>query len=248
MKIQGSVALVTGALGGIGQAFVTKLLELGVNKVYLTGRDAESLSVNLKDADSRVVPLVLDVTNQEQIDRAADTALDVTLLINNAGYAAFEGAISAEDLGAARREMDINYFGALALSRAFQPVLGHNGGGAIVNMLSMAALVSLPVTGTYSASKAALLSATRSIRAEMAAQGTIVVGVLAVQTETAIGARLPEPRMQPIEVATDALQAVEDGVNAEITAGQMTRMAYETFLADPKAFQARMSTRLPKAR
>lgn len=247
MKIQGSVALVTGALGGIGQAFVTNLLDRGAAKVYVTGRDAAALSAHLKNADPRVVPLVLDVTNPDQIARAAHTAQDVSLLINNAGYAAFEGAIAAEDLNAARREMDINYFGPLALSRTFQPVLADNGGGAIVNMLSMAALVSLPVTGTYSASKAALLSVTRSIRAELAAQGTIVVGVLAVQTETAIGARLPEPRMQPIEVASDALQAVEDGLSDEITAGKMTRGAYETFMSDPKAFQARMSTRLPQA-
>jgi short-subunit dehydrogenase len=93
----------------------------------------------------------------------------------------------------------------------------------VINMLSMAALVSLPVTGTYSASKAAFFSVTRSIRAELAAQGTIVVGVLAVQTETAIGARLPPPRMTPDEVAFDAIDAVQAGKNEEVVAGSLTQ-------------------------
>jgi short-subunit dehydrogenase len=142
--------------------------------------------------------------------------------------------------------MEVNYFGPLALTRAFRPALGAAGGGAVVNMLSMAALVSLPVTGTYSASKAAFLSVTRSIRAELAAQGTIVVGVLAVQTETAIGARLPPPRMTPDEVASDALDAVQAGKSEEVSAGSLTQGAYQAFMADPKAFQAKMSMRLPQ--
>lgn len=247
MNINGSVALVTGAHGGIGRAFVASLLKRGAAKVYVTARDTASLADLLKDGDSRLVPLTLDVTNADQIAQAAIDAPDVSLLINNAGYAAFQGAIAAPQLDDARREMEVNYFGPLALSRAFAPVLRAAGGGAIVNMLSMAALVSLPVTGTYSASKAAFLSVTRSIRAELAAHGTTVIGVLAVQTESAIGNRLPEPRMSPVEVVEDTLEAVQSGQNDEITAGAQTRGAYQAFTADPKGFQAKMSTRLPKA-
>jgi short-subunit dehydrogenase len=246
MDITGSVALVTGAHGGIGRAFVADLLKRGAAKVYVTARDTASLADLLKDGDKRLVPLALDVTDPDQVLKAAIAAPDVTLLINNAGYAAFQGAIAAPDMAAARREMDVNYFGPLALTRAFKPVLATSGGGAVVNMLSMAALVSLPVTGTYSASKAAFLSVTRSIRAELAVQGTIVVGVLAVQTETAIGARLPPPRMTPDEVASDALDAVQAGKNEEVVAGSLTQGAYQAFTADPKAFQAKMSMRLPQ--
>ncbi|WP_426615919.1 SDR family NAD(P)-dependent oxidoreductase [Bradyrhizobium sp. McL0616] len=243
MDIAGSVALVTGANGGIGQAFVRALLARGAAKVYVAARDPASLADLLKQSEGRLVPLKLDVTDPAQVAAAAATAPDVTLLVNNAGYAAFQGAIAAPDISAARREMDVNYFGPLALTRTFKPALA---GGAIVNMLSMAALVSLPVTGTYSASKAAFLSVTRSIRAEMAAQGTIVVGVLAVQTETAIGARLPPPRMTPDEVVSDALDAVQAGTNDEVVAGSLTRGAYQAFIADPKGFQAKMSMRLPQ--
>jgi short-subunit dehydrogenase len=118
----------------------------------------------------------------------------------------------------------------------------------VINMLSMLSLVSLPMAATYSASKAAGLSLTRSLRAELGAQGTQVVGVLAVQTETSMGAKLPEPRMTPQEVVIDALDAIESGVNDEVIAGAQSRAIHQAFLADPKALQAKMSTRLPQSR
>ena len=245
MDISGSVALVTGAHGGIGRAFVAELLKRDVAKVYVTARDTVSLSDLQSDGDKRLVALALDISDPTQIVNAAMVASDVTLLINNAGYASFQGAIAAREMTAARHEMEVNYFGPLALTRAFREILGSSGGGAIVNMLSMAALVSLPAMGTYSASKAAFLSVTRSIRAELAVQGTIVIGIVAVQTETAMGIRLPPPRMQPDEVASDALSAVQSGKSEEIVAGSLTRGAYQAFTDDPKAFQAKMLLRLP---
>jgi short-subunit dehydrogenase len=245
MNISGSVVLVTGANGGIGQAFVAELLKRGAAKVYVTARDPASLAGVLKGGDGRLVSLRLDVTDAAQVAAAATAAPDVTFLVNNAGYAAFEGAISAPDLSKARQEMEVNYFGPLAVTRAFAPLLAASGGGAVLNMLSMLALVSLPVAASYAASKAASLSLTRSIRAELAAQGTLVVGVLAVQTETAMGVKLPAPRLTPEEVAADALDAIESGKNEEIVAGALSRGAYQAFISDPKGFQAKMSTRLP---
>jgi short-subunit dehydrogenase len=246
MKVAHSVALVTGANRGIGRVFVEELLKRGALKVYVAARDTTSLKELLKSGDRRLVPMPLDVTDPDQVAATAVIASDVTLLINNAGYAAFEGAISASDTDSARREMDVNYFGTLALTRAFAPVLAKTGGGALINMLSMLSLISLPVAATYSASKAASLSLTRSVRAELGAQGTQVVGVLAVQTETEMGAKLPEPRMKPQEVVTEALDAIETGINDEIVAGDQTRVIHTAFTADPKGLQAKMSTRLPQ--
>lgn len=246
MEIANSVALVTGANRGIGSTFVAELLKRGASKIYVAARDTTSLKELFKDGDRRLVPLPLDVTDADQVAAAAAIATDVTLLINNAGYAAFEGAISAPDMEDARREMEVNYFGTLALSREFAPVLAKNGGGALLNMLSMLSLVSLPVAATYSASKAAALSVTRSVRAELAAQGTQVVGVLAVQTETSMGAKLPEPRMTPQEVVADALDAIQAGTSDEVVAGNQTRAIHAAFIADPKGLQAKMSTRLPQ--
>lgn len=223
------------------------VLEKPSPRVYVAARDTSSLVEMLKDGDPRLVPLALDVTDADQVAAAAAVASDVTLLINNAGYAAFEGAISASDLDPARREMEVNYFGTLAMTRAFVPHLANAGGGAILKMLSMLALVSLPRAATYAASKAATLSLTRSMRAELGAQGTQVVGVLAVQTETAMGARLPEPRMTPQELVSDALDAVAAGTNDEIVAGVQPRQVYQQFIADPKAVQAMMLTRCHNA-
>jgi len=247
MDISGSVALVTGANGGIGRAFVAELLKRGAAKIYVAARDTAALRDLVRDGDGRLVPLPLDVTDPDQVVAAAGVASDVTLLVNNAGYAAFAGAISAPDLDEAHREMDVNYFGTLALTRAFTPLLAASGGGAVLNMLSMLSLVSLPMAGTYSASKAAALSLTRSIRAELGAQGTQVVGVLAVQVDTAMGTKMPEPRMTPQEVVSDALDAIQAGTNDEVVAGAQSRTIHQAFLADPKALQAKMSTRLPMA-
>jgi short-subunit dehydrogenase len=245
MNIENAIVLVTGANRGIGHAFVTELLARGAAKIYVAARDTASLRELLKAGGPRLVPLPLDVTDPDQVAAAAVVASDVTLLINNAGYAAFDGAISAPGIDPARREMEVNYFGTLALSRAFAPVLAKNG-GAIINMLSMLALVALPMAATYSASKAAALSLTRSLRAELAGQGTQVIGVLAVQTETSMGASLPEPRMTPQEVVGDALDAVASGVSDDVVAGAQTRAIHDAFMADQKGLQAKMSTRLPQ--
>ncbi|GGC59185.1 SDR family NAD(P)-dependent oxidoreductase [Undibacterium terreum] len=245
MNIENSIVLVTGANRGIGRAYVSELLARGAAKIYVAARDTASLRELLKEGGPRLVPLPLDVTDPYQVAAAAAVASDVNLLISNAGYAAFDGAISAPDMDAAHREMEVNYFAPLALARAFAPILAKNG-GAIVHMLSMLSLVSLPMAATYSASKAAALSLTRSLRAELAAQGTQLVGVLAVQTETAMGASLPEPRMTPQELVADALDAIQNGISDEVAAGAQTKAIYEAFLADPKGLQAKMATRLPQ--
>lgn len=246
MDINGSIALVTGANRGIGRAFVDELLKRGAAKIYVAARDTASLCDLVRDGDRRLVPLPLDVTDPDQVAAAASVARDVTLLINNAGYAAFEGAISAPDLDDARREMEVNYFGPLALTRAFAPLLASAGGGAVLNMLSMLSLVTLPLAGTYSASKAAGLSLTRSLRAELATQSTQVIGVLAVQTDTDMGTKMPEPRMTPQEVVADALDAIQAGANDEVVAGAQSRKIHQAFTTDPKGLQAMMSARLPQ--
>ncbi|HXR02048.1 MAG TPA: SDR family oxidoreductase [Pseudomonas sp.] len=247
MKIENAVVLVTGANRGIGRTFVEELLKRGAAKIYVAARDTASLSDLLKAGDRRLVALPLDVTDPDQVAAAASVANDVTLLINNAGYAAFDGAISATSIDDARQEMEVNYFGPLAMTRAFAPVLAKTGGG-VVNMLSMLSLISLPMAATYSASKAAGLSLTRSIRAELAGQGTQVVGVLAVQAETEMGAKMPEPRLSPLEIVTDTLDAVEAGSNDEVVAGAQTRGIHDKFTANPQQVQAMMSTKLPQKR
>ncbi len=239
MKIEGSVALVTGANGGIGQAFVHELLKRGAAKVYLGARNPASLQGQF--ASDKLVPITLDVTKPEQVAKAAKTAADVTLLINNAGTAAYSGALAAKDLAAARQEMEVNYFGILALVQALRNAPALRRGGAIVNVLSFLALTTIPIAGTYSASKAAAQALTRTLRAELKPRGVQVLGVLPVQVDTALGAPLPEPKLKPEEVAVDTLAALEAGEEDEVFPGELSRNAVAAFKNNPAALQARMS-------
>jgi short-subunit dehydrogenase len=244
VKIEGSVVLLTGANGGIGRVYVAELLKRGAAKIYLAVRNPASLSEILKSGDKRLVPLKLDVTDQAQVTEAAKTASDVTLLINNAGYLGNTSAFKTLDIAKARREMDVNYFGILSLASAFAPILKTAGGGAIVNVASFLSLVTLPIWGTYSASKAAALAATRSLRAELAGQGTAVVAVMPIQVETEMGQGLPAPRVAPQDVAIESLDAVEQGID-EVFPGELTKQRAAAFATDPKALQAYLSAIIP---
>lgn len=239
MQIQNSVALVTGANGGIGRALVQELLKRGASKIYVGARDTASLQPLLAESN-KLVPLQLDVTKPEQIANAAKVASDVTLLVNNAGTAAFSGALSSKDLTNARQEMEVNYFGVLALTQALSAAPVVQKGGAIVNILSFLALATLPVAGTYSASKSAALALTRTLRAELKARDVQVLGVLPVQVDTPLGAPLPEPKLTPQDVATGTLDALEAGED-EVFPGALSQGAAQAFKNDPAGLQANLA-------
>lgn len=212
MEIRGAVAIVTGASRGIGRAFVERLLARDAAKVYAGSRDPK-VHRGLAACDpSRVVPLALDVTDPAAVAQAASVASDVNVVVNNAGVMSLGGFLSAPSLDAARIEMETNYFGALAMIRLFAPVLARNGGGAIVNMLSIAAHVSIPAVASYSASKAAARSMTQAVRAELAAQGTHVVGVFPGPVDTEMAVSLSGEKASPTEVVDRVLDAVRDEV------------------------------------
>lgn len=192
MYVKGSIALVTGANRGIGAEFVRELVKRDAAKIYVAARDTASLQPLLAQSD-RLVPLALDITKPDEIERAADIASDVTLLINNAGISAYGGVLGAPDIIGARQEMEVNYFGVLALIQALRHAPALQSGGAVVNVLSILSLVTLPVAGTYSASKAAALSLTRTLRAELKTRGVQVLGSLPVQVDTPLGAPCPSP-------------------------------------------------------
>ncbi|MFP3466158.1 SDR family oxidoreductase [Leifsonia sp. SIMBA_070] len=198
--ITGRVALVTGANRGLGAAFVAALLERGASKVYAAARRPESIATD----DPRVVPLQLDVTDADSIRRAAEVATDVTVLVNNAGIAANQSLVTG-DLDEIRRELDTNYWGPVLVTRAFAPILEVNGGGAIVSMHS--ALSWLGV-GSYSASKAALWSASNSTRVELAPAGIQVVGVHVGYVDTEMAADATGVKVPPQQVVQEALDAV----------------------------------------
>jgi NAD(P)-dependent dehydrogenase (short-subunit alcohol dehydrogenase family) len=203
MKIEGSVALVTGANRGLGAVFASALLDRGAAKVYAAARDVGSIS------DSRVVPLRLDITDRTSIAEAAAAAPDVSLLVNNAGIDTHTPTLGNE--AGLRREIEVNYLGPIAVTQAFAPVLRANGGGALINMLSGLSWFTLPDSGGYSSAKAALWMATNSLRQNLMEQGTLVTAVHVGYMDTDMAAWFDGPKTAPDVVAAAALDGVEAG-------------------------------------
>jgi NAD(P)-dependent dehydrogenase (short-subunit alcohol dehydrogenase family) len=244
MKLENAVALVTGANGGIGGHWIEKLENSGVSKIYACARNPQKLESIVKTNPQKIVAIELDITDEDSIAKAAEQCGDVTLLINNAGILFSQGLIAAKDLSAARTEIEINYLGTLAMCRAFAPILKINGGGAIVNMLTMLAKVNLPANGSYCAAKAATFSMTQGVRAELANQGTLVVGVMPGTVDAGMSKDYPPPKVAPAEVVREALQAVVDGVE-DVYPGEQAKQLAAQFLSDPKALEKALAQMLP---
>lgn len=204
MELSGQTIFLTGAAGGIGRDYVKIALERGCKKIY-------AADLKLPQSMDRVVPMVLDITKQDAVTQAASRAQDVTILINNAGVNLRSRLIGSDTLDSARMEMEVNYFGNLMMCRAFAPILAKNGGGAIVNMLSILAKVTLPNLGTYCASKAALLRLCEGVRAELAGQKTRVVAVMPWAVDTPMSGPFPGVKTTPDEVVRGVFDALSRG-------------------------------------
>ncbi len=245
MKIHGSVALVTGANRGIGRAFVEALIARGARKIYATARDPAKLKDLEAAHPKKIHVLTLDITKPAQVAAAASQAGDVNLLINNAGINRKKGLIAAPVLDDARDEMETNYFGTLSVCRAFARILKQNGGGTIVNMLSIIGRVSLPAYGSLCASKAAGLLMTQGIRAELAKQHTRVIAVMPGAVDTDMERDFEGPKENPADVANASLQAVEDETE-EVYPGGMAQGVSQGLAADPKAVEKEFAAYLPR--
>ena len=217
MQIKDSVVFITGANRGLGLAFAKAALAAGARKVYAAARDPASITL------SGVEAVKLDVTDAAQVEAAAHACSDVTLLINNAGISR-GGALlgSADAFDKARAEFDTNFFGSWSVARAFAPVLKANGGGAIVNVLSVLSWLSLPTSATYSASKAAAWSLSNGLREALRAQGTQVTSLHVAFMDTDMTARIEGAKASPDDVARQALEGVQAG-QFEVLADALTR-------------------------
>ena len=231
MQVEGCVAFVSGANRGVGACFVKKLLEQGALKVYAGARDFSELD----DRDPRVVPVELDITNAEQVARAAALASDANLLVNNAGINRLEPVLGATDLNAARAEMEVNYFGTLNMIRAFAPSL-RLGGGVIINMSSILARVALPAMASLCASKPAALRMTEAVRAELAPHGVRVLSILPGAIDTDMSRDSPPPKIPVAEVVDAAFAALRDGPD-EVYVGAMAQQIAAGLTADRQAVQ-----------
>lgn len=245
MRLANSVALVTGANGGLGKAYVEALLAVGAARIYAAARKPESLTGIVALDPQRVIPIQLDIADARSIQDVVANYQDVTLLINNAGVALnYGGFITHPNLKSARTEIEVNYFGTLMMVQAFAPVLKQNGGGAIANVLSILAQATAPVIGTYAASKAAALALTKGIRAELAAQGTFVVAVMPGTIDTEMSKDYAGPKVSPMEVAQATLQAIADEIE-DVYPGEQATATAAQLLSDPKLVERQMAVLLP---
>jgi NAD(P)-dependent dehydrogenase (short-subunit alcohol dehydrogenase family) len=200
--IAGAAALVTGGHRGFGLALVNELLTRGAARVYATSRVAHSA------ADPRVVPLVLDVTDEASIQAAAQAAPDISILVNNAGVL-LRSKVLTSPLDDIRTELDANLFGIIRVSRAFAPALGRHASSSIVNVLS--ALSWLSLGGGYEISKSAGWSATNALRLQLADQGTTVTALHVGYMDTAMIASLDVPKADPRDVARQTADGILNG-------------------------------------
>ena len=184
-----------------------------------------------KVTEPGVSPVALDITDHDRVAEVARQYPDVSLLVNNAGVMRASTFTSAPDLDNARLEMETNYFGTLSMCRAFAPVLAANGGGAIVNMLSVTSFYTNPFNASYGASKAAGWSMTNGVRLELHHQGTLVVAVHAGFIDTDMAALVTGPKDSPESVVGQALDAVAAG-QLEVLADERTRSVKESLPHD----------------
>jgi NAD(P)-dependent dehydrogenase (short-subunit alcohol dehydrogenase family) len=224
MKIHNAVALVTGANRGIGLAFAQELLARGARKVYAAARDPATIT------QAGVHALRLDVNKPEDVAAAAALASDVTVVINNAGIAQPGGLLDADSEELARRIFETNFFGMLRVSKAFAPVLKSQGGGAFLNVLSVASWVSGGGLAAYSASKSAAWSLSNALRMELAAQQTQVLGLHMGYVDTDLTRGLEVPKSSPEAIVKRALDGLEAGLD-EVLADELTQQVRQGLAA-----------------
>jgi NAD(P)-dependent dehydrogenase (short-subunit alcohol dehydrogenase family) len=211
--VSGKTALVTGANRGIGQAIVHSLIEHGVAKVYAAVRNIDSATPLVEAYGPKVAPVAVDLRQPETITAAAQTASDVQLVVNNAGVLRTATPLADDAIEAFLFEIEINACGLIRMAQAFAPVLKSNGGGAFVQLNSVASMKSFASFATYSASKAAAYSMTQALRELLETQGTAVVSVHPgpIATDMAVAAGFEE--------IADPPSVVGDGIVAALKAG-----------------------------
>ncbi|MRW86859.1 SDR family oxidoreductase [Pseudoduganella sp. FT26W] len=228
MNFKNAIVLVTGANRGLGKALAQAAIQAGAAKVYAAARKPETIDI------PGATPIKLDVTSAADIAAVVQAIPDLTILINNAGIHVVGGVTGPDALSAARAEFETNFFAPLALSHAFAPVLGRNGGGAIINILSALSWASFPTTGTYSASKSAAWALTNGLRNELQAQNTQVLGAHMGYMDTDMTANVDAPKSKPADIAQAIVTALEANQD-EVLTDEVSKQVRASFAA-PRAF------------
>ncbi len=237
MKFDNTVVFVSGANRGIGKALVEALLKHKVTKVYAAARNVSDLP---DFGDKRVVPVSLDITDRVQIAKAAELAQDVDVLINNAGALNAASVVGGE-VEKLARDMEVNYFGTLSMVNAFVPAMTKKGGGAITSVISALGLASMSGVGGYSASKAALFSATQAMRAELKPKRISVHGVFPGPIDTDMSREFQMEKASPASTADNILAGISDG-SEDIFPDPMSSEVGKLWAKDPKTLEQQFAS------
>ncbi|CAG2161245.1 SDR family oxidoreductase [Cupriavidus numazuensis] len=229
MKIEDAVVLVTGANRGLGGAFVRALIKAGARKVYAASRDPSKVDIE------GAIPVRLDIANEVEVAAAAEQCADVNLLVNNAGIGLPSAFLAEDGVQKARALLETNFFGTLLVSRAFAPVLKRNGGGVLVNMLSVTSWINLPTSSGYCASKTAGWALTNGLRNELRSQGTRVIGVHAGFIDTDMAKHVSLPKISSESVAAQVVDAIR-GDAEEVFADELSRQVKAGLSANPGVY------------
>lgn len=225
MNLHNAVVFITGANRGLGLAFAREALARSARKVYAAARDPATVTL------PGVVPVRLDVTQPDQIEAAARQCGDVTLLINNAGIASPDSLLAPGSLDSLQRHMDTNVVGMLRMTQAFAPVLAAQGGGALINVLSVVSWFTSGSLATYSVSKAAAWSLTNGLRNELQGQGTQVLGLHMGFVDTDLTRDYDVPKTPPGIIAARTLDALAAG-RSEVLGDDITVQVKQGLSAD----------------
>jgi len=237
MNIANKTVLVTGANRGIGRAIVAEALERGAKRVYAGTRGPMEVT------DQRVIPLLLDVTQRQQIELASLAVETLDVLINNAGVAAYDDLSNAELV---EQHLRVNVLGVLNVTNAFLPHLKRSR-GAIVNHLSLAGVAPLPMVPAYSISKAAAMNLTQALRMTLSNQGISVHGVVLGPIDTEMSRGFNVPKAPPASAAKAIIDGVERGEDEIFPdpASQSISEGWRNGVA--KALERQFSTLVPLA-
>jgi NAD(P)-dependent dehydrogenase (short-subunit alcohol dehydrogenase family) len=226
MKLKDATVLITGANRGIGLAFAKEALARGAKKVYAGARNPASVTL------AGVEAIKLDVTNPNDIAAVAERCKDVTLLVNNAGIGHMSTLFAEGNIASAHAQFETNVFGPLRLSQAFAPALAANGGGAILNVLSVASWNNSPQLALYGVSKSAAWAMTNALRNELRAQRTQVLGMHVGFVDTDLTRGIDMPKSSPEVVVGRTFDALEAGAE-EVLADQRSREIKRGLTAEP---------------
>ena len=229
MQLNNEVVFISGANRGLGLAFAREALARGAKKVYAGARKPESVAL------AGVIPVKLDVTDEADIADAARQCQDVTVLINNAGIAETGGFLSEGAEAMLLRQLEVNVLGPLRLTRAFAPVLANNGGGAVINVLSVASWLTGPLLATYAATKSTAWSLTNALRQELAAQHTHVLGLHAGFIDTDLTTGIEAPKATPQAIVTAAFDGLQQGA-MQVLADDITKQVHQALSPHPQVY------------